>query len=121
VAVSHADEEDQGERLVILAERDSLRPRPDDELRAAIGERVLAGLGLAPGRIELLSPGTLPRTSSGKLRRAEALRLLLADGLRPPVKMGALRIAREVYRSRLAWLRFWLRRALLPAREDTGP
>jgi fatty-acyl-CoA synthase len=115
VAVSYADEDRQGERLVILAERDRARPRPDAEVQVEIGERLLAGLGLAPSQIELLPPGTLPRTSSGKLRRAEALRLLRASELRPPEEMGPLKIVREIGRSRLAWARFWLRRAVRPA------
>jgi acyl-CoA synthetase (AMP-forming)/AMP-acid ligase II len=112
VAASYVGDDEQGERLVILAERDTLASRPDGELRAAVSERVLTGLGLVPSHVELLSPGTLPRTSSGKLRRAEALRRFLGEQLQPPAKVGVLRIAREVGRSRLAWLRFGLRKAL---------
>jgi acyl-CoA synthetase (AMP-forming)/AMP-acid ligase II len=113
VAVSDSGEDPGGERLVILAERDRARPRPDANLRAEIGDRVLTGIGLAPAHVELLSPGTLPRTSSGKLRRTEALRLFLARELRPPETMGRLKIAREIGRSRLAWVRFWLRRTVV--------
>jgi acyl-CoA synthetase (AMP-forming)/AMP-acid ligase II len=113
-AVSHAAEEGAGERLVILAERDRARPRPDPELGAEIRDRVLAGLGLA-AHVELLEPGTLPRTSSGKMRRGDALRLYLAGDLRPPAPTGPLHMAREVGRSRLAWARLWLRRAVRSA------
>jgi acyl-CoA synthetase (AMP-forming)/AMP-acid ligase II len=115
VAVSHAGEDARGEHLIILAERDRTRPRPDVEVKAEVADRILNGRGLVPAHIELLSPGTLPRTSSGKLRRAEALRLFLTGELRPPEDMGALKMARELGRSRLAWVRFWLRRAVGPS------
>jgi len=115
VAVSCAGDDGQGEHLVVLAECDRTRPRPDADVRAEISDRILRGLGLVPGQIELLAPGTLPRTSSGKLRRSEALRLFLSGELRPPESMGTLQIARELGRSRLAWMRFWLRRAVRPA------
>jgi acyl-CoA synthetase (AMP-forming)/AMP-acid ligase II len=115
VAVSHPGEDGGGEGLVVLAERDRLRPRPDDALEAEIRQRLLVGLGLSPARVALLAPGTLPRTSSGKLRRGEALRLFLAGALRPPEATGALQIARHLGRSRLAWMKLWLRRTVRPA------
>ena len=101
---------EDGERLVVLAERARAQPRPDPSVVAEVRDRVVAGLGLLPAHVVLLEPGTLPRTSSGKLRRAEALRLFLAGELRPPLRMGPLRMAREWGRSRLAWMRFRRRR-----------
>jgi acyl-CoA synthetase (AMP-forming)/AMP-acid ligase II len=115
VAVSCAGEAGGAEELVILAERDLTRPRPDADLKAEISDRILRGLGLVPAHVELLAPGTLPRTSSGKLRRSEATRLYVAGELKPPENMGTLQIARELGRSRLALMRFWLRRAVRPA------
>jgi len=114
VAVGCAGEDGHGEQLVILAERARAKPRPDAEIVAEIRHRILAALALLPARVVLLAPGTLPRTSSGKLRRAEAARLLLAGALRPPSRLGALRLAREWGRSRLAWMRSRLRRTAPP-------
>ena len=114
VAVSHPGDEEEGERLVVLAERDLAASRPDEEVLVEVRERVLGGLGLQPHRVELLAPGTLPRTSSGKLRRADALRMFLAGQLQPPAKVSRLKLAYEVGRSRLAWGRFWLQRAIRP-------
>jgi len=85
-----------------------------DHAYQEIRHRILAALALLPARVVLLAPGTLPRTSSGKLRRAEAARLLLAGALRPPSRLGALRLAREWGRSRLAWMRSRLRRTAPP-------
>jgi acyl-CoA synthetase (AMP-forming)/AMP-acid ligase II len=100
----------QGEQLIVLAEGDPRRPRPEEELVAAVRERILAGMALNPWHVQLLDPGTLPRTSSGKMRRQEALRLFLAGELVPPEKMGVLQVLREVVKSQVAWGRFRLRR-----------
>ncbi len=113
VALGFVPDGEPGEQLLILAER----PRTDgagggdalvaDLIRHAILERT----GIRAHTVRLLAPGTLPRTSSGKLRRAEALRRFLAGELTPPRSVGRARLALEVVRSALAFVRFGRSRA----------
>jgi fatty-acyl-CoA synthase len=98
--------EGEGEQLIILAEKNPRSKRPEPEVAAEIGHRLLTGLSLKPRDIELLEPGTRPRTSSGKLRRSEALRQFLAGQLVPPEKVNALKLLFEVGKSQLAWAKF---------------
>ena len=98
--------ETEGEQLIILAEKDPRSKRPEADVIAEIGHRILTGLSLKPRDVELLDPGTLPRTSSGKLRRSEALRQFLAGELVPPEKVNALKLLFEVGKSQLAWAKF---------------
>lgn len=107
-AVSHPVE-GQGEQLIVLAERDRKTPVPDGELIAAIENRLVGSLPVAPYLVQLLEPGTLPRTSSGKLRRAEALRQYLNRELVPPDKVTSLKLFVELGKSQLAWGRFRLK------------
>ncbi len=110
VAASYLPEEADQEELLILVEAARGAARPVRRaLPAAVREAVIAGTGLAAGRVAVLEPGTLPRTSSGKLRRAEALRLWLAGELEAPAPVTPLRLAAAVTRSSLAYAR--LRRA----------
>jgi acyl-CoA synthetase (AMP-forming)/AMP-acid ligase II len=102
--------EDEGEQLIVLGERDTIHPRPDEEVVADINGRVLKGLSLSPHHVELLPPGTLPRTSSGKLRRSDALKQFLTGELVPPEKVTALKLLKELGRSQLSWARFRLKR-----------
>jgi acyl-CoA synthetase (AMP-forming)/AMP-acid ligase II len=107
----------EGEGLLILAEL--VRGEPGgDGLEAAVRRAVLERTGIAPHAIHLLAPGTLPRTSSGKLRRGEALRRLQAGELRPPGKVGVLRLAAMAARSQLAFLRARRRE---PDEPEPGP
>jgi acyl-CoA synthetase (AMP-forming)/AMP-acid ligase II len=94
----------QGEALVILAEL-ARGEAEADGVEGAIRRAVLERTGVAPQAVHLLAPGTLPRTSSGKLRRGEALRRLQAGELRPPEKVGVLRLAALAARSQLGYLR----------------
>jgi acyl-CoA synthetase (AMP-forming)/AMP-acid ligase II len=96
--------EGEGEGLLILAER-ARGAASGAGLEAAVRRAVLDHTGVAPRAVHLLAPGTLPRTSSGKLRRGEALRRLQAGTLRPPEKVGVLRLAAMAARSQLAYLR----------------
>ena len=85
---------DEGEELALLVEGDAA---PE-----AIRTRVLERTGVRAHRVEVLAPGTLPRTSSGKLRRGEARRQLSDGGLRPPARVNAVTVAKEMARSLLA-------------------
>ena len=98
--------EGEGEQLIILAEKDPHKKRPEEEVIAEINHCILTGLSLKPRDVELLEAGTLPRTSSGKLRRSEALRQFLAGELVPPEKVNALKLLFEVGKSQLAWAKF---------------
>lgn len=100
---------DEGEQLIILAEKDIRSPVSDEEVAKAIRNKVVSTLALTPYHVQMLKPGTLPRTSSGKLRRRDALNMFLAGELLPPEKMGALRLLQEVGKSQISWGRFWLR------------
>jgi acyl-CoA synthetase (AMP-forming)/AMP-acid ligase II len=91
-----------GEALLLLAERVRASDQPDALVCEAIRRAVTERTGLTPHTIRLLAPGSLPRTSSGKLRRQEALRRYQAGTLGPPRRVGALGLAFEVARSRLA-------------------
>lgn len=95
-----------GEELLILSEyRANAAATSVAELPERIRKRVLDALGLRAARVEALAPGTLPRTSSGKLRRSEARRRYLSGALTPPKRMGAVGIAREMWRSAAAMRR----------------
>ena len=98
------DPDGTGEELLVLAER---APGVVDDAAAeeAIRRAVTERTGLAPHTVRLVAPGTLPRTSSGKLRRQEALRRFLAGTLSPPRRVSAVRVARELARSAVAYAR----------------
>ncbi len=115
-AVAVGLDADEGERLVVLAERARGGPAGDAALGERIRQAVLSRTGVAPHAVHVLAPGTLPRTSSGKLRRGEALRRLVAGTLRPPRRAGPLRLALVAARGELAHAR--ARRAL---REPGAP
>jgi acyl-CoA synthetase (AMP-forming)/AMP-acid ligase II len=106
IAASWLPEGAEGEVLALFVE--AARNATDDELEALpdrCREAVLGATGLAVDRVEVLPPGTLPRTSSGKLRRQEALRLYMAGELAPPEPVTALRMAKAVARSGIAYAR----------------
>ncbi len=100
---------EEGEQLIVLAEKDLRQPVPEDRLAAAIADRIVSQLSLKPYLVQILEPGTLPRTSSGKFRRADALRMFVAGELVPPEKINALKLFLELGKSQLAWGRFRLR------------
>jgi len=106
VAASWLPEDAEGGRLALFVEtaRDA-GPEALADLPEACRTAVLGAAGLAVDQVELLPPGTLPRTSSGKLRRAEALRLWLAGELAPPEPVTAVRMAKAMARSGLAYAR----------------
>ena len=111
IAASWLPENAEGEVLVLFVE--AARDATDDELTALpdlCRAAVLGATALDVDRVELLAPGTLPRTSSGKLRRQEALRLYLAGELAPPDPVNALRLAKVMARSSLAYAKLrWSR------------
>jgi len=102
-AASHLPAGRETEAVVLFVEhRKSVPPERLERLRARAREAVLARVGLAVDRVEILAPGTLPRTSSGKIRRGEAMKRYLAGTLTPPVAVGPLRLATALFRSRIA-------------------
>lgn len=107
VALGFVPEAEDGEQLLLLAERakDARGGALDDGTVELIRRAILERTGIRAHTVRLLAPGTLPRTSSGKLRRAEALRRFLAGTLTPPRGMGPLRLGTEVLRSALAFAR----------------
>jgi acyl-CoA synthetase (AMP-forming)/AMP-acid ligase II len=116
-----AEVDGHGEALVVLAERardaadaGERGDLGDGGLASAVRRAVLEATGVEPHEVHLLAPGTLPRTSSGKLRRGEALRRLQAGTLRPPEKVGALKLAAMAARSQLAFVRARRRRTPPP-------
>jgi acyl-CoA synthetase (AMP-forming)/AMP-acid ligase II len=109
VAVSQPVE-GEGEQLIILAEKDVRHPVAEEDLCAAIRNRVTAGISLTPYLVQVLEPGTLPRTSSGKLRRSDALRMFLSGTLVPAERITALKLFADLTKSQVAWGRFFLRR-----------
>ncbi len=107
VAVGFVPEGEDGEQLLVLAERvrDSGKVDSDGSAADRIRRAILAHTGIRPHTVRVLAPGTIPRTSSGKLRRNEALRRFLAGELTPPARVTRLRILLEVVRSALAFAR----------------
>ncbi len=81
VAVSHRDEHDASERVLLFAECERGQEQDAEALARSCRERVLAATGVAVSELWVLEPGRLPRTSSGKLRRRETLRRYLAGAL----------------------------------------
>jgi acyl-CoA synthetase (AMP-forming)/AMP-acid ligase II len=109
VAVSQAVGQD-GEQLILLAEKDLRHPLPDEELCEAIRNRIVAGISLRPYLVQVLEPGTLPRTSSGKLRRSDALQMFVSGTLVPADKITAFKLFADLTRSQVAWGKFLLRK-----------
>lgn len=111
VAVGLLAEAGGGEGLLLLVERRRDAPAADAALEEAVRRAVLERTGVAPHAVRVLAPGTLPRTSSGKLRRQEAARRFTSGALSPPRSASALRLALDVARSQLAYVRAWRRGA----------
>jgi acyl-CoA synthetase (AMP-forming)/AMP-acid ligase II len=105
VALGFVPDGEDGEQLLILAERVAGREADDDRTADSIRRAVVARTGIVPHTVRMLEPGTIPRTSSGKLRRNEALRRFLAEELEPPASVSGLRILLEIVRSALAFTR----------------
>jgi fatty-acyl-CoA synthase len=105
VALGFVPEEEDGEQLLVLAERTKTGQADDDRTADQIRRAILTHTGIRPHTVRLCDPGTIPRTSSGKLRRNEALRRFLAGELGPPASVSRLRILLEVFRSALAFAR----------------
>lgn len=68
------------EALILVAET-----KADDHasVRAAVGSRVAAAVGVTPAEIVLVRAGTLPKTSSGKLQRSLCRARYLDEELEP--------------------------------------
>ena len=102
-AVSYRAESEDTDRLLVFVE---LRRGATAPERAALPARaraaVAAACALAIDELHPLAPGTLPRTSSGKIRRGETLARHLAGELEPPAHVGAVGLARELWRGRRA-------------------
>lgn len=107
VAFGLRDEGSGTEKLVVVAETRATDSAARAKIGARVVEKVAAGLGLPPDRLELVRPGSIPKTSSGKLRREETKRLYLEGRLaarKPPVwlqiaRLGASGAARESVRT----------------------
>ena len=84
-AVGHLPEGADREQVWLFVERSrGLNDRQREAMIEACKRRVLAHIGIAVDRVEVLDPGILPRTSSGKIRRQRALELYLAGELLAP-------------------------------------
>ena len=106
VALGFVPEANEGEHLLVLAERSrGVADNRDAGIAAAIRQTILLRTGIRPHIVVMLEPGTLPRTSSGKLRRGEARRRYLVGTLKPPQRMALGRLALAVLRSWLAHAR----------------
>ena len=112
VALGFVPDGEDGEELLVLAERARDANRSDGDAGTAelIRQAILEHTGIHPHTVVMLEPGTLPRTSSGKLRRSEALRLYLAGQLTPPRSAGPARLSAELARSALAFAKVKLGR-----------
>jgi len=112
VALGFVPDGEDGEELLLLAERERDANRNDGDAGTAelIRQAILEHTGIRPHTVLMLEPGTLPRTSSGKLRRSEALRLYLAGQLTPPRSAGPARLSAELARSALAFAKVKLGR-----------
>ena len=109
-ALGFVPEGEDGEQLLVLAERAKTGQADDDRTADQIRRAILTHTRIRPHTVRLCDPGTIPRTSSGKLRRNEALRRFLAGELGPPASVSRLRILLEVFRSALAFRRVRLGR-----------
>jgi fatty-acyl-CoA synthase len=107
VALGFTPDREDGEQLLVLAERPRTGHRGDGDSETAdlVRNAILQRTGIRPHTVVMLEPGALPRTSSGKLRRGEALRLYLAGTLAPPRSAGPARLSVELARSALAFAR----------------
>jgi fatty-acyl-CoA synthase len=112
VAVGFVPDGEDGEQLLVLAERakDASRNDGDAVTVERIRRAILEHTGIRPHTVHMLDAGTLPRTSSGKLRRSEALRRSLSGQLTPPRKVGPAKLSAELARSALAFAKVKLGR-----------
>ena len=96
VAFGALDEHAGTERLVIVAESSERDLARQQEIAAAIRQKISESLGMPPDLVEIVPPGSVPKTSSGKLRRDSTRQLYLAGGLgkrRAPAWMQVARLA----------------------------
>ncbi len=106
VAVSHLEEDADGEVLLVFVEaRGDTSTDSFHAIGIACTKAILAATGLQADRMVILEPGTLPRTSSGKLRRQETLRLHQCGELEPPNAVTLLRVAAAMAQSAVAYAR----------------
>ena len=106
VAVSHLEEDAEGEVLLVFVEvRGGTSGGSYHDIGLACTQAILAATGLQADRVVILEPGTLPRTSSGKLRRQETLRLHLCGELTPANPVTPLRVAGAMAQSAVAYAR----------------
>ena len=72
------------ERLVILIESQSKRPRPGDQtLLSSVATQISGSFGVQADCVYLLEPNALPITTSGKVRRLDAKEQYCASGFNP--------------------------------------
>jgi fatty-acyl-CoA synthase len=96
VAFGAVDAQAGTERLVVVAESNERGAARQQEIIAAIQQKISESLGLPPDLVELVPSGTVPKTSSGKLRRDSTKQLYLSGRLgvrRAPAWMQVARLA----------------------------
>ncbi len=90
VAAFGVEDEDGGERVVVLVQCRLRKPSAQEELRRQVARAVHEALGVEC-EVVLVAPRSLPQTSSGKLSRRRARALYLAGELPPPPTEAAER------------------------------
>jgi 1-acyl-sn-glycerol-3-phosphate acyltransferase len=105
VAFGAPDVQAGTERLVVVAETSERDSSRQQEIIAAIREKVSESVGHPPDLVEMVPPGTVPKTSSGKLRRDSTKQLYLTGRLgkrRLPAWMQVAKLAARSAPQRVA-------------------
>ncbi len=102
-AFGHLDPEIGTERLIVVAESRETRTEKQEELRAAVVDKVVAALGIPPDSVVIAEPGAVLKTSSGKIRRGATREAYLSGALgrgRPSAWIQWARLILEGWRAR---------------------
>jgi acyl-CoA synthetase (AMP-forming)/AMP-acid ligase II len=81
VATGTRDEQSGTDAIILGVETPERDPARLRDLRRAIEDAVLHGVGLRPDSVLFVRPGSLPRTTSGKLKRSAAAQMIAANTL----------------------------------------
>ena len=95
-----ADRASGTERIVVLAETDTVDQAAHKLLQQRAREAILDAVGFPPDEVILVGPGTVPKTPSGKIRRGAARDMYLKGQLAP----GRTALKWQIWRLALAGL-----------------
>lgn len=103
VAFGVYDDEEQRDRVIVVAETKLSERQEREALAALVSERVSEFCDVKLDEVVLVAPGTIPKTSSGKRQRSLCRDHYLGGNLRA-AKLGAVQIGMVFARSKAGML-----------------